>query len=90
MHVGRISGATNVLGAPKDWDKQAQGPCGGLPVRLEMTSAGPGMTSAWYPTPAEIERIARGAPVHLTVMGITHPPVSMTVGAAPDESLPTG
>lgn len=86
MHVGRIADASNVLGAPKDWDKQKQGPCGSLPVRVEMTSAGPSMKSAWYPTPAEIERIARGAPIYLTIIGATHPPVAMSVGSAPDEA----
>jgi hypothetical protein len=84
MHVGRISGFTNILGAPKDWDKQAHGPCGGLPVRVEKTTAGIGMTSAWLPTPEEIGRIMAGAPIYLTIIGEVHPPVSMSVGAPPD------
>lgn len=83
MHTGRISGATRNLGAPRDWDKDAHGPCGGLPIRDEKTTAGDGMTSAWFPTPEEIERIAAGAPVYLTVLGRVHPPVSMAVGPRP-------
>jgi hypothetical protein len=84
MHVGRIVGATRNLGAPMDWDRDARGPCCGLPVRDDDTTAGPGMTSAWFPTSEEIERINLGAPVHLTVLGRTHPPVAMSVGVAPD------
>lgn len=83
MHVGRIENATRNLGAPSDWDKATQGPCGGLPIRDEQTGAGQGMTSAWFPTPEEIERIASGAPVYLTVLGTVHPPVSMGVGPRP-------
>ena len=80
MHTGHIVGATRVLGAPIDWDKGAQGGCGGLPVRDDATTAGPGMTSAWFPTMEEIERIKAGAPIHLTVLGTVHPAVSMSVG----------
>jgi hypothetical protein len=84
VHAGRITNATNFLGAPKGWDKSTQGPCGGLAVRVEDTTAGRGMTSAWFPTPQEIERIAKGAPIYLTVISDIHPPVSMSVGAPPD------
>lgn len=84
MHVGRILGATRNLGAPADWDKSKHGICGGLPIRDEPTTVGPGMTSAWLPTPEEIARISAGAPVYLTVLGQIHPPVSMAVGPAPD------
>ena len=84
MQTGRISGATRVLGAPHDWDKDAQGTCVGLPIRDEKTTAGPGMTSAWFPTQEEIDRIAKGAPIHLTVLGTVHPPVAMAVGQPPE------
>ncbi len=83
MQVGRINGAMRNLGAPADWNKGAQGPCGGLPVRDEMTTAGTGMTSAWFPTPEEVERIKAGAPICLTVLGSVHPPIAMGVGPAP-------
>ena len=84
MHSGRITGATRHLGAPEGWDKGRQGACGSLAVRDDDTSAGHGMTSAWFPTPAEIDRIARGAPIYLTIIGNDHPPVAMSVGATPD------
>jgi hypothetical protein len=83
MHVGRINNATRVLGAPKDWNRDANGPCGNLPIRDEATTAGPGMTSAWFPTPEEIERIKDGAPIYLTVLGSVHPPVDVSVGPRP-------
>jgi hypothetical protein len=41
------------------------------------------MTSAWFPTPEEIERIKEGAPIYLTVLGAVHPPVAMGVGPRP-------
>lgn len=83
MHTGRIQNATRVLKAPSDWDRDKDGHCGGLPIRDEPTTAGQGMTSAWFPTPEEIERIKDGAPIYLTVLGTVHPPVSMGVGPRP-------
>jgi hypothetical protein len=83
MLVGRIDGANIVLGAPRDWDKAKHGHCGGLPVRAELTTAGRGMTSAWFPNADEIVRIQHGAPVYLTVIGEVHPPVAMSVGPVP-------
>jgi hypothetical protein len=41
------------------------------------------MTSAWFPTEEEIARLRAGAPVYLTVIGESHPPVAMAVGPAP-------
>jgi hypothetical protein len=41
------------------------------------------MTSAWFPTEAEIARLRAGAPVYLTVVGEIHPPVAIAVGPAP-------
>jgi hypothetical protein len=81
MHPGRVSNATHVLGKPKDWKVEEPGHCS-LAVREEKTTAGPGMTSAWFPTPEEIERIRNGAPIYLTVVGEVHPPVSMSVDVA--------
>jgi hypothetical protein len=84
MLVGMIAGATRNLGAPADWDRNTQGICGGLPIRDDATTAGPGMTSAWHPTPEELARLNAGASIHLTILGTMHPPVSMSVGSAPE------
>lgn len=85
MMPGRIPNATRRLGAPADWDKGKQGACVGLAIRDDTTTAGPGMTSVWHPTPEELERLKAGAGVYLTVLGMVHPPISMSVGSAPDE-----
>lgn len=82
MQIGRIQGATRVLG-------QSQGYLG-LPVRDEMIECpvgGPGtpsMTTAWLPTAEEIAAIVAGAPIHLQILGTAHPPVLITVGQAPE------
>lgn len=84
MHAGRISGTTRTLGPPADWNKEDDGPCGRLAIRDEPTTAGIGMTSAWFPTPEEIIRLQAGAPIYLTIIGMEHPPVDLQVGAVPE------
>lgn len=70
MLIGRIRGATRVLG-------KAQGYLG-LPIRDERIteavngSETPCMVTAWLPTPDEIERLVRGAAVHVHVLGSVH------------------
>jgi len=80
--IARIKDATRVIG-------QRQGYLG-LPLRDEMVhdkATGqdtPSMVTAWEPTPDEIERLQRGAPVLLRVLGNVHPPVMITVGDVPE------
>ncbi|WP_370677575.1 hypothetical protein [Pleomorphomonas sp. PLEO] len=82
MQIGRVSGATRVLG-------KSQGYLG-LPVRDETindTVNGPGtpcMVTAWLPTPAEILALMGGAPVHVRILGAEHPPIMVEVGEVPD------
>lgn len=78
MIIGRIPNATRVLG-------KSQGYLG-LPLRDEVrnTTVGgetPVMVTAWEPTPDELERLNKGASVHLVVVGTQHPPVMLEVGA---------
>lgn len=81
MNIGRIENATRVLG-------QRQGYLG-LPIRDEPVNDsvnGPGtpsMVSAWIPNPDEIDRIVRGGPIYLRLLGTDHPPVILTVGEPP-------
>lgn len=81
MQIGRISGATRVLG-------QSQGYLG-LPLRDVLISCSvggeqtPAMETAWLPTPAEIAAIRSGAPIILRVLGTAHPPVMLEVGEVP-------
>ena len=82
MLVGRITGATRVLG-------KSQGYLG-LPVRdetINCTVGGegtPAMVTAWFPTPEELAALNAGAPVHVRLLGTAHPPIMVEVGEAPD------
>ncbi|MFC5423013.1 hypothetical protein ACFPOB_26035 [Bosea eneae] len=81
MMIGRIEGATRVLG-------QSQGYLG-LPLRdvvINSAVGGPetsAMETAWLPTPDEIARIVCGAPIILRLLGTQHPPVMVEVGEVP-------
>jgi hypothetical protein len=75
MMINAIEGATRRIG-------KSQGYLG-LPLRDEVGHFGPQMVSSWQATPAEVAAIVAGAPIHLTVLGSGHPPVMLTVGAAP-------
>jgi hypothetical protein len=81
MMIGRIEGATRVLG-------QSQGYLG-LPVRDELVRCTVGgertsvMVTAWIPSPEEIAAIVAGASIHLRILGTGHPPVMMSVGEPP-------
>jgi hypothetical protein len=84
MQVGRIEGATRVLG-------KAQGYVP-LPVRDTAvlfrggdTQPTPVMMTAWFPTMEELQALVGGAPVYLYVVGYQHPPVKLEVGEAPDD-----
>lgn len=87
MQIGRITGCTRVLG-------KSQGYLG-PPIRDEMITCavnGAGthaMVTAWHPTPEEIAAIVAGAPVHVRILGTSHPPIMVEVGPAPDEGAPT-
>ncbi len=83
MIPGRIENATRHLGKPSGWNDAEHGVCAVLPVRDEVVDGLPQMTSVWMPTPDEALRIARGAPVYLTVIGTSHPPVSLAAGKVP-------
>ncbi len=76
MIIKRIDGTTRVLG-------QSQGYCG-LPIRDILLDDGtPCMQCAWEPTPEELLKLLAGAPIILSVLGTTHPPVVLAVGLVP-------
>lgn len=81
MQIGRIARCTRVLG-------QSQGYLG-LPLRdvvINCSVSGegtPAMETAWFPHPAEIAAIVRGAPIILRIVGTAHPPVMLDVGEVP-------
>lgn len=69
-----------VLGAPPEWD-QAALPCSALPItRVQFEESGQrAVWSYWRLTDEERAAIAAGAPICLSVMGATMPPVSLGV-----------
>jgi hypothetical protein len=78
MIAMRIAGATHRLGAPKGWDKDKDGNCGHLWVRV----AGNVFTSAWEPTPGELQALNEGGSVRLSIVG-GQPPVMLDIEPAP-------
>jgi hypothetical protein len=81
MIVGHIAGCTRVIGKSQGYI--------GLPLRDEpyhdtaSDQIVSSMVSAWTPTPDELERLNKGAPLYLRVMGKAHPPVILNVGDPP-------
>lgn len=86
MQIGRIAGATRVIG-------KSQGYLG-LPLRdetINCTVGGPdtpSMVTAWLPTPEELAALNAGAPVHVRVIGTSHPPIMVEIGQSPDDEVP--
>lgn len=84
MQIGTIDGATALLKAPKDWDKERDGECGDLAIRHEVVNGSlPALTSAWLPTAEELVKLNAGAPVLLRIIAMAHPPVMIDVGEVP-------
>lgn len=83
MLIGRIAGATRVLG-------KSQGYLG-LPIRDSVVNCSVGgeqtpcMTTAWVPTPAELAALNAGAAIHVTLIGNSHPPIMLEAGPVPEE-----
>lgn len=76
MTPGSINGATRRMGPPPGVsDKE----CATLHIADVTTAAGNMMVSAWFPSPAEVERMQRGQPVYLCIYGESHPMVSLVV-----------
>lgn len=82
MQIGRIPGCTRVLG-------KSQGYLG-LPVKdLEVIDKTNGektnsMTTAWLPTPKELEILNAGGAVHVIIYGTVHPPIRVECGDPPE------
>lgn len=80
MRALPLSNETRNLGAPTDWDAEKRGPCGSLSIHDRATPGGGNeMVSAWALEPGEAQRLAKGAPVFLTIAGTVHPPVGLFV-----------
>lgn len=82
MISARIPRFTRVLGKSQGYM--------GLAVRDEVRKCSvsgpvPCMTTAWQPTPKELETLNLGGSVYVTIQGTGHPPIMVEVGEAPDE-----
>lgn len=82
MQIGRIRGARRVIGKSQGYM--------GLPLRDEPMNCAvngpetPSMVTAWLPTPKELEALNAGAPVHVRILGTSHPPIMVDVGEVPE------
>ncbi|OXE37518.1 MAG: hypothetical protein CGW95_00980 [Phenylobacterium zucineum] len=83
-----IEGATRVMGGPGLED---------LHIRDTMVKKShldlhgvPCMSSAWEPSPEELQRIKQGAPIILRIIGTDHPPVAVEVGAPKSKIIMPG
>lgn len=83
MLIKRIEGFTRLLG-------KSQGYLG-LPVRDEVIvdaatdDETPSMTTAWEPTPEELDALNAGASVQVRLLGDVHPPIMVFTGPVPDQ-----
>lgn len=68
----RIHGATRVLAENQDEFTA-------LAIRDENVGGFNQMTSLWEPSPAELAALEAGGAVRLTILGMAHPPVMLTV-----------
>jgi hypothetical protein len=84
MEIGRIEGATRVIG-------KSQGYLG-LPLRDVRISCAvngadtPAMMTAWIPSPDELAALNAGAAIHVTILGTAHPPIMVGVGPVPSDA----
>ena len=80
MTSAEFHGAT-IVNPPPDW--KAEVGCAPLYVECITVSDGecflPTMKSVWVPSPEERAAIAAGANIALTLVGVMHPPVMLTL-----------
>jgi len=77
MLIGRIENATRIMAEGQPEYLQ-------LPIRDVVYDGTPCMLSVWEPTPDELDRLAKGAKIILSIVGTMHPPVAIGVGLAPE------
>jgi len=75
-------GETNPFVKPEGWDDERDGRCGVLSVRVETHGVRNYHISTWKPDADELAKLASGACVELTCVGL-QPPVAVAVGDVP-------
>lgn len=73
-----FAGYEEMLGAPADWDRAAHGECRGMPVAYREGC----ILSCWKLTLHQRVALLLGGRVWLWVIGISQPPVMLTVAGA--------
>jgi hypothetical protein len=75
---------TRAIGAPAGWDPEKDGQCGVLSVHDYVNDHGkPGMISRWELEEGDLDKLAAGAPIYLSILGQAHPVVCVYVGEPP-------
>jgi len=79
---------TRTLQAPKGWNHDDL-PCDALPITDMLAGGLPCVVSFWRPERAELEALAAGRPVALSIVGATMPPVMLAVDVDQDAAPST-
>jgi hypothetical protein len=75
---------TRAIGAPAGWDQERDGTCGVLSVHDRKNEHGHDeMVSMWELEDDDLEKLAAGAPIYLSILGQVHPVVCVYVGDPP-------
>lgn len=77
MKPAMFEAMTHVLGAPKDWDAEKHGECGGLPVAIDHANST--FTSCWQLDPEEVAALINGGRIYVTVVATGQPPMALAV-----------
>jgi hypothetical protein len=79
-----ISGMTRNLGAPKNWDPKASGPCVSLPIRDHVEPDGSvWMIAKFDPTPEQLALLNAGHPIEYWQNGREFRIIRLTVSQEP-------
>jgi hypothetical protein len=79
-----LADVTRRMAPPKGWDHARDGIC----HTLEICDRDGWMTSAWRFEPAELRRVAAGAPLFLHIQGSAHPVVGLSIGTDANATAP--
>lgn len=83
MKAVEFAGQMVLLSPPAGYNDTHDDKCGVLPVMQVIHAPdGPYMVSVWRPSDEDIQRLANGEFIMLTIYGTQHPPVSLQVTPA--------
>lgn len=90
MNPVDITERTRAIGAPLNWGQSLDGPCGILCVRdgVDLQSGARTMASLWKPSGEDLRLLNLGLPILLTIFGVEHPVVSMSMAQPSDIPTP--